>query len=201
MTDFVKTTNYGSKTTSDSILGAEFDVEFDTYATASATKLDKVSGASGDVVTVDANGDVEDSNYTLKGTRMKLLTSPVLLADETTFSTSSSTWDTVTASDAAAADAVMVMGRVLVSGSNGALPGGPYSVEVYVRKYNSELGADRVTLVASKRSPAGSSIGSISTADPFTALIDSSGRFEVKIVGNSWAGSATYSVYLDGYIY
>lgn len=63
MSDYTKSTNFTAKdSTNDTILGSEHDAEYDAIATASATKANKVAGATLDnIATTDATGDTKDS--------------------------------------------------------------------------------------------------------------------------------------------
>lgn len=68
MTDYTKNVTYSSKTSADTILGSEFDVEFSEIQTVSATKANKnVSAKVGNVAAMNSDGDVIDSGHPLAG--------------------------------------------------------------------------------------------------------------------------------------
>ena len=63
MADYVKTTDFDAKDAANStVLGADFTLEFDAVASASATKTNKIGSPTVDnIVAMDSDGDVKDS--------------------------------------------------------------------------------------------------------------------------------------------
>ena len=75
MSDYSKTTDFTSKDTlaagnpAKTIKGSDFDLELGNVATASATKANKVlSATNNNLLTMDANGDLQDSAIATNGT-------------------------------------------------------------------------------------------------------------------------------------
>lgn len=65
MSDYSKTYNGAAKDAAEAtVLGVDFDTEFDAISTAIATKANKnVPSATGNVATLSASGDLQDSGY------------------------------------------------------------------------------------------------------------------------------------------
>lgn len=63
MSDYVKTTDFDAKdTNNDTVLGADFTLEYDAVASASATKVNKVgSPVTGNLMSQTSTGDAQDS--------------------------------------------------------------------------------------------------------------------------------------------
>jgi len=74
MTDYVKATNFAAKDSLPSgnpsklIVGAEHNVEYDSIATSSASKANKIASATNNrLVSMDGAGDIKDSNIATDG--------------------------------------------------------------------------------------------------------------------------------------
>lgn len=199
MSNYTRGVNFSGLAQSGSAVdGDDFDTEFDAMAVSSATKANEVGAPTvGNIVTLSATGDLQDSEVAVVGTRRVMLAAPELITNKASPPVVA-TWTKETIATLSSANATAGIFKVRVITTAAAAD---FNVEFHMRKFGSSAGGN-VTRVLSQNTDTTLGTGSWSSIIQSVIPCSDDGEIEWKLVTSSAPTmSQLTTMYLEGYYF